>query len=170
MSEVATDFRLAEARSHRESLEEDARGSAEEHARIRRHLAVRAAEASAAEAARGTRERFEDALEDFGTRLAIARHRLVAELTNDRRLFERAVEAELREWRVYGERLRKRTAAKDGSAAERSQLALAELESRHDEAARRLREMRTASDETWREHRERVDAALDELEHAADAL
>jgi hypothetical protein len=30
--------------------------------------------------------------------------------------------------------------------------------------------MRTASDETWRERRERVDAALDELEHAADAL
>jgi len=43
MSEVVTDYRLAEARSHRESLEEDARGSAEEHARIRRHLdAVRA--------------------------------------------------------------------------------------------------------------------------------
>ena len=54
MSEVVTDYRLAEARSHRESHEEDARGSAEEHARIRRHLdAVRAAEASAAEAARG---------------------------------------------------------------------------------------------------------------------
>jgi hypothetical protein len=170
MSEVVTDYRLAEARRHRESLEEDARGSAEEHARIRSHLdAVRAAEASAAEAARGTRDRFEDALEDLGTRLAIARHRLVAEVTNDRRLFERAVEAELGEWRVYGERLRQRAAAKDGSA-ERSQLALAELESRHDEAARRLREMRTASDETWRERRERVDAALDELEHAADAL
>ena len=171
MGEVVTDFRLAEARSHRESLEEDARGSAEEHARIRRHLdAVRAAEASAAEAARGTRDRFEDALEELGTKLAIARHRLVAELTNDRRLFERAVEAELRDFDVYGERLRQRTAAKGGSAAQGSQLALGEIESRHDEAARRLREMRTASDETWREHRERVDAALDELEYAADAL
>ena len=171
MSEVVTDYRLVEARSHRESLEEDARGSAEEHARIRRHLdAVRGAEASAAKAARGTRDRFGGALEDLVTRLVIARHRLVAELTNDRRLFERAVEAELREWRVYGERLRQRAAAKGGSAAERSQLALAELESRNDEVARRLREVRTASDETWRERRERVDAALDELEHAADAL
>jgi C-terminal processing protease CtpA/Prc len=171
MSEVVTDFRLAEARSRRESLEEDARGSAEEHARIRRHLdAVRAAEASAAEAARGTRDRFEDALEDLGTRLAVARHRLVAELTNDRRLFERAVEGELRDFDVYGERLRQRMAAKGGSATERSQIALAELASRHDEAAKRLRELRSASDENWRERRERVDAALDELEHAADAL
>ena len=161
MSEVVTDYRLVEARSHRESLEEDARGSDEEHARIRRHLdAVRAAEASAAEAARGTRDRFEDAPEDLGTRLVIARHRL----------FERAVEAELREWRVYGERLRQRAAPKGGSAAERSQRTLAELESRNDEVARRLREMRTTSDETWRERRKRVDAALNELEHATDAL
>jgi hypothetical protein len=51
-----------------------------------------------------------------------------------------------------------------------SQLALAELESRHDDVARRLREMRTASDEIWRERRERADAALDEREHAAEAL
>jgi hypothetical protein len=171
MSEVVTDYRLAEARSHRESLEEDARGSAEEHAQIRRHLdAVRAAEASAAEAARGTRDRFEDALEDLGTRLAIARHRLVAEVTNDRRLFERAVEGELREWRMYGERLRERSAAEGGSEAERSQLALAELDSRQDEVLRRLHEMQAAPDETWRERRERVETALDELEHAADAL
>jgi hypothetical protein len=171
MSEVVTDYRLAEARSRLQRLEEDARGSAEEHARIRRQLdAVRAVEASAAEAARGTRDRFEDALDDLGTRLAIVRHRLAAELTDDHRLFERAVEAELRDWRVYGERLRQRAAAKGGSADEQSQLALAELESRHDEVARRLREMRTASDETWRERRERVDAAVDELEHAADAL
>jgi hypothetical protein len=77
MSEVLTDYRLGEARSRRERLEEDARGAADENAQIRRHLdAVRAAEASATAAARGTRDRFEDALEDLGTRLAIAWHRL----------------------------------------------------------------------------------------------
>jgi hypothetical protein len=124
---------------------------------------------AAAAAAREAGGRFENALEDLGTRLAIARHRLAAELTNDRRLFERAVEAELRDWRVHGERLRQGTAAKGGSADERSQLALAEPESRRDDA-RRLREMRTASDETWPEQRERVDAALDGLEHATDGL
>ncbi len=156
MSEVITDFRLAAARSRVQQLEEDARGSAEEHARIRRHLdALRVAEAAAAAAAREAGGRFENALENLGTRLAVARHRLAAELTDDRRLFERAVEAELR---------------KGGSVDEQSQLALTELESRHDEVARRRREMRTTSDETWRERRERVDAALDELEHAADAL
>lgn len=171
MSEAMTDFRLAAARSRVQQLEEDAQGSAEEHARIRRHLdALRVAEAAAAAAAHKAGGRFENALEDLGTRLAVARHRLAAELTDDRRLFERAVEGELRDWRVYGERLRKRAAAEDGSVDEQSQLALAEFESRHDEVARRLREMRTTSDETGRERRERVDAALDELEHAADAL
>ena len=170
MSEVVTDNRLDEARSRVQRLEEDARGSAEEHARIRRHLdAVRVAEADAAAAAREAGGRFENALEDLGRRLAIAPHRLAAERTNDRRLYERA-EAELRDWRVYSERLRQRGAAKGGSADEQSQLALAGLKSRHDEIASRLREMRTASDDTWRERRERVDAALDELEHAAEAL
>jgi hypothetical protein len=171
MSEVLTDYWLVEARNRRERLEQDARGSAEEHARIRRQLdAVRVAEAAAVAAAREAGGRFENALEDLGTRLAIARHRLVAEVTNDRRLFERAVEGELREWRIYGERLRERSAAEGGSEAERLQLALAELDSRQDEILKRLHEMRTAPDETWRERRERVDTALDELEHAADAL
>jgi hypothetical protein len=103
MSEVVTDYRLAEARSRRERLEEDARGTAEENARIRRHLdAVRAAEASAAAAARGTRDRFEDPLEDLGTRLAIPQLRPAAELVDDRHLFERAVEAELHDWDTEG--------------------------------------------------------------------
>ena len=172
MNEVVTDYRLAEARSRLQRLEEDARGSAEEHARIRRHLdAARAAEAAAAAAAaHHAGGRFENALDDLETRLAIARHRLPAEPTDDRRLYERAVEAELRDRRVYRERLRQRAAAKGGSADEQSQPARAELESRHDEVASRLREMRTPSDQTWRERRERVDAALDELEHAAEAL
>jgi hypothetical protein len=170
MSEAATDFRLAEARSRRERLEEDARGTAEENARIRRLLdAVRAAEASTAAAARGTGERFEDALEDLGTRLAIARHRLAAELAESRHPFERAVAAELHDWSTYVERLERRAAAKGGSADERSQLAIDEIRSRRDEAAKRLFETQTAPDETWQEQRERVEAALDELEQAADA-
>jgi hypothetical protein len=169
MSELASEDRLAVARSYIKRLEYDASGT-EEHARIRRHLdAVRVAGATAA-AAREAGGRFENALEDLGTRLAIARHGLAAERTDDRRLYERAVEAELRDWRVYGERLQQRAAANGGSADEQSQLALAELKSRHDEVASRLREMRAASDVTWRERRERVDAVLDELEHAAEAL
>jgi hypothetical protein len=168
MSEVASEDRLAVAHSYVKRLEYDASGTAEEHARIRRHLdAVRAAEASAAAAARGARDRFEDALEVLGTRLAIARHRLAAELTENRRLFERAVEAELRHWDAYLERLQRR-AAKDGSADD--QLAIADLRTRHEEAARRLREMRAAPDEVWRERRERVEAALDELDRAVDKL
>ena len=52
MSELATEDRLAVARSYVKRLEYDASGTAVEHARIRRQLdAVRAAEASAAAAA-----------------------------------------------------------------------------------------------------------------------
>jgi hypothetical protein len=170
MSEALTDYLLAEARSRRERLEEDARGSAEENARIRRHLeAVRVAEASAGAAAREAGERFADALEDLRTRLAIARHHLAAELTDNRHLFERAVEAELGDWDTYIERQQRR-AAPERASGKQTQLALAELKSRHMEVARRLCELRTASDETWRERRGRVEAALDELERAADAM
>jgi hypothetical protein len=171
MSDVWVESRLAEGRSRREWLEEESPGISEENARIRRHLdAVRAAEASAAAAARGTRDRFEDALEDLGTRLAIARHRLAAELTDNRDLFERAVEAELHDWDTYVERVQRRAAAQGGSDGEPSQLAIDELTSRHREVARRLQEMRSAPNEVWRESGERVEAALDELERAADAL
>jgi chromosome segregation ATPase len=168
MSDALTDYLLADARSRREQLEEAARGSADENARIRRHLdAVRAAEASAAFAAREAGDRFADALEDLQTTLAIARHRLAAERTDNRRVFERAVEAELRDCSAYVERLQRR-ASNHGSADEQSGLAIADLRTRRDEAAGRLREMRAAPDETWRERRERLEAALDELEHAAD--
>jgi hypothetical protein len=167
MSEVVTDYRLAEARSHVERLEEDARGSAEENARIRRHLnAVQAAEASAVAAARGARDRFEEAFEDLGTRLAIARHRLAAEVTDDRRRFEWAVEEELRDWGTYLERLQRRAANASGPSG----VAVGDLTTRHEEVERRLGELRIAPDETWRERRERVEAALDDLERAADAL
>jgi hypothetical protein len=170
MSEALIDYLLAEAHSRREQLEEDARGAAEENARIRRHLdAVRAAEASAAAAAGAAGERCEDALDDFGTRLAIARHRLAAELTDNRHLFERAVEAELRDWDTHIDRQQRRAAAEGAGVGEDSQVALSELKARRAEVARRIRELRTAPDEAWRERRERVEAALDELERAADA-
>jgi hypothetical protein len=109
------------------------------------------------------------ALEDLGTRLAIARHRLAAELTDNRLLSERAVEAELRDCATYLERLQRR-ATRDGSADEQSQLAIADLRTRHAEVARHLRAMRTVTDETWQERRERVEAALDEVERAVDRL
>lgn len=169
MSEVLTDYLLGEAHSRLERLEEDARGSTYEHARIRRHLdAVRVAEASAATAGRGAGNRFAEALEDLETRLAIARHRLDAELADNRRLFERAVEAELRDWNTYLQR-RQRRAAAEVRVGGQSQLVITGLRSHHDEVARRLRELRAVSDESWWDGRNEVEAALDELERTADA-
>ncbi len=172
MSEALTDYRLAEARSHRARLEEDAEGAGEENARIKRCLeAVRAAEESAVAATREAGSRFDDALDDFRTRLAIARHRLAAELAGNRHLFEQAVEAELRDWNAYIHRLQQRAAAaEDGGLPEPAQLAIDGLVSREREAAARLYELQTGPDEGWLERRERVEAAVDELERAARGL
>jgi hypothetical protein len=170
MTEAMTQYQLAEARNHIERLAHDAQGGGEEHTRIRRHLeAVRAAEAAAVAAARTAGDRFEGALADLRTRLEIARHRLAAELTDDRRWYERAVEAELREWSAYLGRLESRATAQSDGAPEESELALAELTSRYDRASRRLLELETVPDDIWRERRDEVEAALDELERAADA-
>jgi hypothetical protein len=170
MSEVVTDYRLAEAHGRVERLEEDAQGTAEENARITRHLdAVRAAQASAVAAAREAGDRFENALETLATRLAIARHRLTAELTHDRDRFEWAVEQELRDWETYLSRL-EHGSAKEGSTGGASQEAVAELRLRYKAVESRLGELRAATGETWSERRELVEAALDELEQAADAV
>jgi predicted nucleic acid-binding Zn-ribbon protein len=169
MSEVVTDFRLAEAHGRVERLEEDAQGTAEENARIRRHLdAVRAAQASAVAAAREAGDRFESALEDLATKLAIARHRLTAEITHDRDRFEWAVEQELQDWATYLSRLERRS-EKEGSTGGPSREAIVELRSRYEAVESRLGELRVATGEAWSERRELVEAALDELEQAADA-
>jgi hypothetical protein len=166
MSEALTEARLTDARSRIDELEADARGSLEEKSRIDRHVeALRKAHASAHAAARAAGSRFEDALEELGTKLAIAEHRRAAEVAPGRDAFVRSVEAELHAWDDYLEQLQRRAEAQTGGG--RAEVSASELRLRRNEVARRLGDVRTAPDGDWRERRERVLEALDELDDAA---
>jgi hypothetical protein len=166
MSEAMTEARLTVARDRIEELEADARGSAEEKSRIDRHLeALRKAHASARLAAHTAGSRFEDMLEELLARLTIAEHRRAAEVAGERDDFVRAVEAELQAWDHYLDQLQKRAAAQTQGG--RAEVSTSELRLRRNEVARRLAGARTAPDGVWRERRERVLEALDELDQAA---
>jgi hypothetical protein len=164
MSEAMTEARLADAEGRIRRLEADARGSLEEKSRIDRRLeALRKAHASARAAAHAAGSSLEAMLDELWTKLRIAEHRRAAEVALERDDFVRAVEAELRAWDTYLE-LQKRSAQTGAAEASTS-----ELTSRRNEVARRLGDASTAPDGVWREYKERVLRALDELDDAAGA-
>jgi chromosome segregation ATPase len=166
MTEAMTEARLTDAKSRIDELESDARGSLDEKSRIDRHVAaLQKAHASARAAVQAADSRFEDTLEELGTKLAIAEHRRAAEVARERDAFVRSVEAELHAWDSYLEQLQRRAAARTGGG--RAEDSTSELRLRRNEVARRLGDARTAPDGAWREHREPVLQALDELDHAA---
>ena len=169
MTEEMGDPRLTIAKSRIDDLEADARGagSLEETTQVNRHVeALRKAYASARAAAQAAGSRFEDTFEELGTRLRIAEHRRAAEVARTRDDFVRSVEAELHAWDSYLDQLQKRSVAQTRGG--RAEVSTSELRLRRNEAARRLGDVRTAPDGVWREHRERVFEALDELDHAAE--
>ena len=167
MTEAMTEARLTVAKSRIDSLEEDARGSLEEKSRLDRHVeALRKAHASARAAASAAGSRFEDTLAELGTKLTIAEHRRAAEVARDRDAFVRSVEAELHALDSYLEQLERRAEAQTGS--ERA-VSTSELKRRRNEVARRLGDARIAPEGVWRERRERIFEALDELDAAGGA-
>ena len=168
MTQAIGEARLTVAKSRIDDLEADARGagSLEETSRVDRHVeALRKAHASARAAAQAAGSRFEDALQELGTRLRIAEHRRAAEVARTRDDFVRSVEAELHAWDSYLDQGQERSVAQ--ARGGRAEVSTSELRLRRNEAARRLGDVRTALDGVWREHRERVFEALDELDHAA---
>jgi hypothetical protein len=166
MTQAIAEARLTVAKSRIDDLEADARGSLDEKSRIDGHVeALRKAHASARAAAQAAGSRFEDALQELGTRLRIAEHRRGAEVARTRDDFVRSVEAELHAWDSYLEQLQRRAVAQTGGG--RAEVSTSELRLRRNEVARRLGDARTAPDGAWRERRERVLQALDELDQAA---
>jgi hypothetical protein len=166
MTQAIAEARLTVAKSRIDDLEADARGSLDEKSRIDRHVeALRKAHASARAAAQAAGSRFEDALEELGAKLRIAEHRRAAEVARGRDAFVRSVEAELHAWDSYLEQLQKRSAAQTGGG--RAEDSTSDLRLRRNEVARRLGGVRTAPEGSWRERREGVLEALDELDHAA---
>ena len=127
--------------------------------------ALRKAHASARASAQAAGSRFEDTLEELGTRLRIAEHRRAAEVARTRDAFVRSVEAELHAWDSYRDQLQRRAVAQTGGG--RAEVSTSDLRLRRNEVARRLGDARTAPDGAWRGHRDRVFEALDELDHAA---
>ena len=169
MTQAIAEARLSVAKRRIDDLEADARGAGalEETSRVDRHVeALRKAHASARAAAQAAGSRFEDALQELGTRLRIAEHRRAAEVARTRDDFVRSVEAELHAWDSYLDQLQERSVAQTRGG--RAEVSTSELRLRRNEAARRLGDVRTAPDGVWREHRERVFEALDELDHAAE--
>jgi hypothetical protein len=172
MSTTTIEEQLAEIRGRIDrlrTLERAAAGS--ERARIRRHLdVVRQEEASVRDAVRHAPDEVEEKLAQLRTRLVVAEHSITADLSDDWTSFAAAVEAELRRWDDYLERLQTSVAEKAWKARERAEAAIGDVRSRRIEVDERLAQARDAAGHANGAARRRVTAARDELEQKADEL
>jgi len=147
-----------------------AAGSAEP-PRIERHLeALHHEEESLRAAARHAPDEVDERLGRLKTRLDVVEHALAADSSSDWPTFAGAVEAELRSWDAYLERLQTSAASRAWRAREQAEAAIGNLRSRRIAVDERLAEAREAAGDELREQRERVSAARDELETKADEL
>ena len=112
----------------------------------------------------------EQRLAQLKTRLDVAERSLAADVSTDWATFAVAVEAELEGWDTYLERLQTTVATRAWHAREQAEAAIGEVRGRRIDVDERLAEARVAADGGWREQRERVSTARDELEQKADEL
>ena len=169
MSTTTSDDQLAEIRRRIDRLQAFAQaGPAENSPRIRRHLdALRREEATmVAEAP----DHVDEKVGQLKTRLTVAENAVAADISDDWTTFARAVEDELRSWDTYLERLQTTAATKDGNARERAEAAIADVRTRRIAVHDRLAQARKNVNAAWREQRNHVSAARDELERKADEL
>jgi hypothetical protein len=167
MSTTTIDDQLAAVRRRIDRLRALERaGETTERLRIRRHLDVlEPEEASVRAARRSAPDEVDEKLAALRTRLAIAESSLAADVSGDWASFSSAVEAELRGWDDYLERLQAGVAARAFRARERAEAAIGDVRSRRLEVDARL-----AAASTELEARRRVTAARDRLERKADEL
>jgi hypothetical protein len=104
------------------------------------------------------------------SRLEVAELSIDADLAQDGPQYTAAVEAELRGWDAFAERLQATAAARPGAARDRAETGIRELRRRRLAVTKRLDDLRDAPQEAWREHQERVTAARHDLERMADHL
>lgn len=164
--------RLAEIGRHIDRLQARERaGVAEVKLRVQGHLdALRQEEASVQAAVVKARDEAEAKLEQLKTRLEVAEHSLAADVAEDWAKFAAAVQAELHSWDTYLERLQTKAATKAGKAREQAEAAISGLRQRRITVTEHLAQVRDASGDAWREQKQRVAAARDELERKADEL
>jgi hypothetical protein len=172
MSTTTIDDQLAELRGRIDRLQALAQvDAAAERSRIQRHLdALEQEEASVLATAHRAPDEVEEKLGQLKTRLAVAEHSLVADVSDDWETFAAAVEEELRGWDTYLERLQTSVAAKAWKAREQAEAAIGDVRSRRIAVGERLAQMRASAGAASQEARKRITAARDELEQKAAEL
>jgi hypothetical protein len=172
MSTTTIEDQLAEVRRRIARLQALAQtGLVAETARIRRHLdALHKEEAAALAAVRRGPDEVAEKLGQLRTRLAVAESSLVADVSDEWTTFAAAVEDELHSWDTYLERLQATAVAKAGTARERAEAAIADVRTHRLAVYDRLTQAREDVNGAWREQRNRVGSARDELEQKADEL
>jgi len=169
MSTTTIDDRLAGIRPRIDRLAARARADAP---RVWRHLEpLRKAEGAVLAALRrGDSDEVEEKLAQLETRLDIAEHSLEADAAGDWASFAAAVEAELRSWDLYLERLQAGAAAKAWRTRERAEAAIGDLRSRRISAGERLAHVRRSSGDVSPAARKHVTAARNDLDKRAAEL
>jgi hypothetical protein len=172
VSTTTIDDQLAEVRRRIERLRAlTSAASSPETARTKRRLdGLTRLEAAARSAAHHDPEELAERLAELNTRLDVAEHALAADLAEDRAAFAVAVEAELKSWDTYLERLQTNVAAKASNARERSETAIGGVRARRIAVEEHLSRVRAGTEGAWRQETRGVTEARDELERTADAL
>jgi hypothetical protein len=115
------------------------------------------------------RHRIDQAAEQLAllqARIGVAEHSLAADVAEDWATFASAVEAELRSWDIYLERLQTSVATKTWDAREQAETAIGDLRSRRIAVGELLARPGDASQEATH----RVTVARDDLQRRADEL
>jgi hypothetical protein len=124
--------------------------------RVRRHLGV-------------VRD-VEQTLGELRSRLDVAERSLDADVSDDWATFAAAVDAELRGWDSYLERLQTGVATRAWKAREDAEAAIGAVRRRRIAVDERLAQERNGAGRAWAERRKRVTEARDDLERQADEL
>ncbi|HTZ05519.1 MAG TPA: hypothetical protein VMB53_07160 [Gaiellaceae bacterium] len=168
MSTTTSEDRLAEVQCRIDRLQARVQSGAP---RARRHLdALRDEEAAVRAALLQAPDEVDEKLGRLRTRLDVAEHSLEADGSDDWSTYVTAVEAELRSWDTYLERLQASVAARAWRERERAEAAIGDVRSRRIAVGERLARVRDSDGAVPQEARKHVTAARDELEQRAAEL
>ena len=140
--------------------------------RVWRHLEPlrRAEDAVLAALRQGPVDEVEENLAQLKTRLDIAEHSLDADAAEDWASFATAVEAELRSWELYLERLQTTAVARAWKTREQTEAAISDLRSRRIAAGERLAQVCRTSGDVSPAARRHITAARNQLDKRAAEL
>lgn len=133
----------------------------------RRVAMLRKRQSAARVAVHDTAASVEKSMLQLATGIDIAEQSIAADTAEDIGTFVAAVMAELRGWDVYLERLQVKAATSARNGREPAEHAIRELRRHRNAFAARLAEVTSTSGGQWREGREHVRAAREELESQA---